>query len=464
EAASQFFAELLTLSDDMPALNFRDWKAIIINQMGRLAVRPKFGAHPRLSIYGQIEARLVQTDVVILGSLNEGTWPSAPATDPWMSRPMRNEMGLPSPEQAVTLAAHDFAQGITAPEVFITRAKKSAGNPTVPSRWLQRLNTVCKSTHLETITNDGDKYVHWARQLNHWDKISVPATRPAPKPPLDARPKRLSVTDIEKLIADPYEIYAKHVLNLRPLEPLEEDLSAKDRGTFIHAVLDHFIKQHPKDLPDDAEDILLSIGQDKLKDIIENPEVWASWWPRFERMATWFIGHEQDWRAQGYNFFAGEEKAITTIENIDIVGRCDRIDRDSNGNIAIIDYKTGGQYSGTNMLRGFTPQLPIEGLMVENGAFKYLPPAEISYLGYWVISGLKKGGETSQTTEDTRTKTEDVMTSARAGFPALLIAFQDPDMPYLSLPFAGKEPRYQNYEHLARVAEWSTNASDQEAA
>ncbi len=461
EAASLFFSEILELMTDMPSLSFKEWTSILIQQMNRIAVRPKFGAHPRLSIYGQIEARLVQADVVILGSLNEGTWPSEPASDPWMSRPMRREMGLPSPEQAITLAAHDFAQGMSAPHVFITRAKKSGGNPTVPSRWLQRLETVCQSAGLEDITQRGEHYRHWAHALNACEETLPPLTRPAPKPPLNTRPDTLYVTDIEKLICDPYAIYAKRILKLKPLEPLEEDLSAKDRGTFIHAVLDRFVTAHPRDLLETAHADLLVMGKDILEDTLDTPEVWASWWPRFERMATWFIAHETDWRAQGYTFVAGEEKASLTIEGVKIVGRCDRIDRDSDGDIALIDYKTGGQYAQTDMLRGFLPQLPVEGLMIEQGAFETRAPADISYLGYWMLSGLKEGGDVSHATQTSKTSVEAIMDSARTGLPALLIAFQDPTMPYLSLPFAGKEPRYQDYAHLARVSEWSTGEEDE---
>lgn len=466
EELAQFFSEILELCADMPALSFKDLKSILINQMGRISVRPLYGIHPRLSIYGQIEARLVQADRVILGSLNEGTWPAAPPNDPWMSRPMRLDMGLPAPERSITLASHDFSQGLSAPEVFITRSKKSGGNPTVPSRWLQRMETVLQSCNLDDISIRGEQYLHWARQLNNWDGPSTPVTRPAPMPPLQARPTRLSVTDIEKLIKDPYEIYAKRILRLRPLNPIEEELGAKERGTFIHEVFDRFIKKHPKTLPHNAYEECIAIGQDVLHDVIENPEVWASWWPRFEKMAEWFIKNEQVWRANGYQFVTGEEKASMVIQNVEIVGRCDRIDKDADGNIAIIDYKTGGTYSGADMLNGFLPQLPVEGLMVQEAAFKNVEPADILYLGYWVTSGLKSGGAIQRVAPSTKknvTDIADVMDEAQKGLPKILTAFADPMMPYISLPFAGKESAYQDYEHLARVAEWSTE-SDEDAA
>ena len=464
EAASSFFSEILELTDDMPPLSFAELKTVLVNQMNQIPVRPRFGTHPRLSIVGQIEARLIQADIVILGSLNEGTWPADPTSDPWMSRPMKVDMGLPTPERAITLAAHDFAQGLSAPEVFITRAKKSGGNPTVPSRWLQRMATVCQSTGLEDISVRGEKYMHWARQLNHWEGNATPISRPAPTPPLSARPDTLYVTDIEKLIKDPYEIYAKRVLKLKPLDPLQEELSAKDRGTFIHDVFDKFVAKYPRTLPANAYEEILNIGKEALADTIDNPEIWASWWPRFETMASWFLANEHTWRDEGFAFLAGEEKATMVMEGIKIVGRCDRIDKDKDNNIAIIDYKTGGQYSGTDMLRGFLPQLPVEGLMVEHNAFESVPASDISYLGYWVISGLKSGGEIKKVTQSTKKNVadiSDVMDEARAGLPKLLNAFASQTMPYTSLPFAGKEPKYQDYAHLARVAEWSTGADEE---
>lgn len=460
EEMAQFFAEILELCTDMPALSFPDLKSILINQMGRIAVRPRYGIHPRLSIYGQIEARLVQADRVILSSINEGTWPTAPVNDPWMSRPMRQDMNLPSPERAVTLASHDFVQGLSAPEVFITRAQKSGGNPTVPSRWLQRMSTVLQSCGLDNLNTRGEQYIHWARQLNHYNGSFTPISRPAPIPPLDARPTTLYVTDIEKLIKDPYEIYAKRILSLKPLNPIEEELGAKERGTFIHEVFDRFVKKHPKTLPHNAYDECIEIGKHVLKDVIENPEVWASWWPRFEKMTEWFVNNEEQWRAQGFQFVTGEEKASMTIEGIEIVGRCDRIDRDENGDTAIIDYKTGGTYSGTDMLNGFLPQLPVEGLMVQENAFESVKPSDIVSLGYWVVSGLKEGGKVTHVTPNTRTEIADVMDEAQKGLPKILQAFTNPTMPYISLPFAGKEPAYQDYDHLARVAEWSTGSSE----
>lgn len=462
EAASSFFTEMLELTQEMPPLSFVDFKTILINQMSQIAVRPRFGTHPRLSIFGQIEARLVQADTVILGSLNEDSWPASPKNDPWMSRPMRTDMGLPSPEQSVTLAAHDFAQGISAPEVFITRAKKAGGTPTVPSRWLQRLDTVAESIKLPDIRANGQKYIMWAKSLNSWDGVPTLIERPAPTPHLHYRPDRISVTDIEKLICDPYHIYAKYVLKLKPLKPLEEDLSNKERGSFIHDVFDQFKKQYPRTLPNNAFDECLRIGKDTLAELIDNPEIWASWWPRFERISQWFISNETAWENNNYRYLAGEEKATLEIENITIVGRCDRIDQHQDGSIAIIDYKTGGQYSATKMKMGYTPQLPVEGLMIEQNAFEKIPANDVSYLGYWVMKGLKTDGEITKATDKTRTKIDDIMQCARDGLPNLISAYQDETMPYLSLPIAGEEPRFQDFAHLARVAEWSNGTDDDE--
>src|ERR1041385_6018589 len=170
---------------------------------------------PRVRILGTSEARLVHVDRVVLGGLVEGVWPPETRTDPWLSRPMRLELGLDLPERRIGLSAHDFAQLLGMPEVFLTRAAKIAGAPTVASRFVQRLAAVAGEAWPRPLAR-GEQYLAWARDLDRAEKV-VSLRRPRPTPPLAARPQRLSVTEIEHWLRDPYTIYAKHILKLRPI-------------------------------------------------------------------------------------------------------------------------------------------------------------------------------------------------------------------------------------------------------
>src|SRR3546814_14486973 len=90
--------------------------------MAGRAVRPRYGLHPRVAILGPLEARLQHAELLVLGGLNEGTWPAAATPGPWLSRPMQAAFGLPLPERGIGLAAHDFYQAFCAPPVYLTRA------------------------------------------------------------------------------------------------------------------------------------------------------------------------------------------------------------------------------------------------------------------------------------------------------------------------------------------------------
>src|SRR5207248_854953 len=150
----------------------------------------------RLRIYGLLEARLQSVDRIVLGGLIEGTWPPEMPCDPWLSRPMRQALGLDLPERRIALSAHDFAQMLGAREVILTRAAKSAGAPTVAARFLQRLAAVTGARWADVCAR-GDKYLAWARKLDAPQGEPVPAKPPEPKPAVAARPTRLSVTEIE---------------------------------------------------------------------------------------------------------------------------------------------------------------------------------------------------------------------------------------------------------------------------
>ena len=464
EAASKFLGDLLRSSDDVPPLSPEHYVSLLGTLLKTVTVRPSYGSHPRLSILGQIEARLYCADKVILGGLNEGTWPDLPAHDPWMSRQMRKQFGLPSPERGICLAAHDFIQAGTAEEVIVTRSKKVDGTPTVPARWLLRLETVLKAVGLEEPKIHALKYRQWARDMDRPSEI-ISILRPAPTPPVEARPRKLSVTRIESLMRDPYQIYAKYVLNLNALDPLDADPGGAERGTFIHAALEMFVREFPKTLPDDAKGQLLNFGQIALTEMRIPHEVEAFWWPRFEKIADLFIKQEREWREKAspnLTEINGRWKFESPGGSFILTGKADRIDKLLDGSYAIIDYKSGFAPEGRDVKAGLSPQLPLEAVILEKDGFEKISGGKVSELIYWKVTGSGQNPVEKKSATPKNTEIEQIIMDAETGLKELTARFDEASTPYLSRPRADAKPRFSDYEHLARTKEWGVTGDDGE--
>jgi ATP-dependent helicase/nuclease subunit B len=464
EMASDLLGELLAASSDVPPLIPTHYASLLRAFLKASTVRPRYGTHPRLSILGQVEARLYCADMVILGSLNEDAWPALPQHDPWMSRPMRKQFGLPSPERILGIAAHDFVQAATAPEVFLTRARKVEGTPTVPARWLLRIETVLKAMDLVWSDTAALRYRQWVRDMDA--PAAVKSTeRPAPRPPVTSRPRALSVTQIEAWVRDPYQIYARKILGLKKLDPIDADPGGAERGTFIHAALEQFINVFPATLPDDAVDFLIDFGRQALLQMRVPQEVEAFWWPRFEKIARIFVQQEREWRLEAKPFLT-EVQGLWTFQTpggpFSLSGKADRIDRFLDGAYAIIDYKSGFTPQNTEVRQGLSPQLPLEALMLEKGAFEKISGGKTRELVYWRVtgSGQKPVERKSVTPRDC--SVEQMTADAEEGLRRLVDVFDDESTPYLSQPRADAKPRFSDYDHLARVREWSVAGEGEE--
>ncbi|MBV8654358.1 MAG: double-strand break repair protein AddB [Alphaproteobacteria bacterium] len=459
EVAARFAGELIEAAADFPALRGADYPALFEALLAGPVVRPSYGRHPRLAIWGLLEARLQQADLVVLGGLNEGTWPGEAASDPWLSRPMRRAFGLPPPERAIGTAAHDFAQALGAPEVVMTRALRVEGAPTVPSRWLLRLETVLRAGGLDKLLQPPLDVLAWQALLDRAERrIDLPP--PAPRPPLSVRPRRLSVTEIETWMRDPYGIYAKHILKLRALDPLDADPGAAERGILIHEALDRFVREHPGVLPQDAEAKLLAIGRAVFGTALTRPSVWAFWWPRFARIARWFVALEAERRgdlAESRGEIKGERRFAGPGGTFLLSCKADRIDRRRAGGLVIIDYKTGIVPKRGDVDLGFSPQLPLEAAIAASGGFAGLAPDKVAALAYWRLIGGEVAGEVRPIAEDEAT-VETMIAEATAGLEALIASFDDPRTPYRAWPRPSHAPRFSDYAHLARVKEWSLAA------
>ncbi|NIA68002.1 double-strand break repair protein AddB [Pelagibius litoralis] len=458
EAAALFAAELQEAAAAAPPLRPRRYPAALEALMAGRAVRPRFGLHPRLAILGPLEARLQHADVLVLGGLNEGTWPAEVEAGPWLSRPMQTAFGLPLPERRIGLAAHDFYQGFCARQVYLTRAQRVEGTPSVAARWLRRIDALCDGLELGVDLHREEAALRgWAAALDEPAEV-VRIAEPAPRPPLAARPRKLSVTRIETWMRDPYALYAREILKLRPLDPLDADPGAAERGTLVHEALEQFLQAYPGRLPADALDSLLEIGAQTFRPISAKPGAFAFWWPRFVRVAGWFVATELERRADVRQSFVETEGHLILDApggEFRLTAKADRIDHLGDGSLVIIDYKTGAPPTAKAVEAGFAPQLPLEAAIALRGGFAALPQVSVSALAFWRLSGGTPAGEVlSAGRTDPRVLAE----AALDGLTELVAAFDDPETPYACKPRPELAPRFNDYDHLSRIAEWSVEA------
>jgi ATP-dependent helicase/nuclease subunit B len=411
----------------------------------------------RVRIFGRLEARLQNIDLAVLGGMVERTWPPQTRSDAWLSRPMRQTLGLDLPERWTGLSAHDFAQALGAPEVILTRAGKVAGAPTLPSRFVQRLAAVAGNTRWNEVCARGQKYLDLARLLDTPARVTR-VLQPTPKPPRAARPVSLSVTEIENWLRDPYTIYAKHVLRLRPLDAVDTPPGARDRGNVIHDAIAEFTKKCADGLPADVAGELIAIGRKHFAALEAYPEARAFWWPRFERAARWLAAFETHRRSR-INALHGEIGGKLDIplgsRSFRLTARADRIERLTDGSYAILDYKTGTPPTVTQVRIGFAPQLTLEAAMLRGGSFENIPAGgSVSELAYVALKGGEPAGERRVL------QFEDGLPDAQADYALrrlkeMVHRFENEAEPYRSLVHPMWKGRYGDYDHLARVREWS---------
>jgi ATP-dependent helicase/nuclease subunit B len=458
--------------DDLPGepersglmVQLGDYPEVFQTAFGDRIVRRPEAAGAHLRIYGQLEARLTESDRVILGGLVEGVWPPAPRNDPWLSRPMRHELGLDLPERRIGLSAHDFAQLLGADEVILSHAAKVGGAPSVASRFLHRLEAVAGETRWDAAKAAGEKYIHFANELDRPEKVE-PIPQPMPKPPRQARPLKLSVTAIEDWLRDPYTIYAKHILKLEPLDPVDMPLSAADRGSAIHDALGDFTQVHRTTLPDDPAGVLRGIGKKHFAPLMDRPEARALWWPRFLRIASWFAGWEAERRLNVRNIDAEVRGQISIpLDNgrtFYLSARADRIEHRTDRTYAILDYKTGAPPTGKQVRMGLSPQLTLEAAILREGGFEGIAAgASVSELLYVRLSGNNPPGkstllELKVNKGDQPQFPDEAADEARRKLEALIRAFENEDQAYTSLNLSMWTNRYGAYDDLARIKEWS---------
>ena len=460
EAAAELIQSLYREGADIAIAPARQYGEAFRALADMRAVRPLYNLHPRLAILGPLEARLLDFDLVILAGLNEGQWPAESATDPWLSRPMREALGLEAPERRTGLAAHDFASLAASRSVIFTRAQKDNGAPTVASRWLLRIKQLAKGLGRESALDSRNDLLEWARAID--DAPRQPRVpRPSPRPPVAARPRALSITEIETWLRDPYAIYAKHVLRLKPLDGIDLEPGPRERGIAVHAALERFLRTFPDTLPADALAHLLQFGAEAFADAGATDAILALWRPRFARAAAWFLRYETGRRRQ----IAGslvEVKGTLEIaagETFTLRGRADRIDIFADGAASIIDYKTGRAPSHKQINALHAPQLPLEAAMLLQGAFAEHHARSVRELIHVRLTGGEPAGE--DCVADVK-NVDALAAKALQQLTAHVQRFDDEAVGYLSRAMPERTTDKGDYDHLARVREWSVEAGSEE--
>jgi ATP-dependent helicase/nuclease subunit B len=461
EAMSRLLAGLIHDSSGLPPASADRFADLLDALMAAETVRAGGATHPRLRILGAIEARLVRADRLIVAGLEEGVWPKGAPLDPFLSRPMRRKLDLPPPERRIGLAAHDFAQAACAPEVVLLHAERREGAPAVKSRWLWRLETLAKGAGVDIPGRR--EILAWARALDAPDPYA-PARRPAPTPPVEHRPREMFVTRVETLTRDPYAVWARDILKLYPLDRPDEAVEARARGTAIHKAFEIFSTAHPGALPGDAAEHFERLYLDALVEAGMPGEALVREGALAREAAAWVIELERE-RRDGRAIHIEQEGKLT-IEApagpFTLKARADRIEVTADGFGHVLDYKTGKAPSKKEVATGFSPQLTLTAAILAGGGFAGLGRPAPGDLTYLEVTGRKPAGKV-EIRAAAGPDSQDAAAQALAGLGELVARFDNPAQPYLSrVAPQFVKARISDYDHLARVFEWSTSGEEGE--
>ncbi len=464
ERAAQLLEQIIVYGDYLPDVDAKGFLRLMRQLMTGIVVRPRGGTHPRLSILGPLEARMLSADVIVLGGLNEGLWPATPTPGPFLSRGMRREMKLSLPERRYGLAAHDFFELSANPTVYLTRSKRSESGPTIASRWVWRLQTLLQGA----VGEDGfkqrlgtaDHYVNWAQKLDYVSADAVVAAKePKPTPNKVDRwntdkGRSLSITEVKTLIRDPYSIYGKHVLGLRRLQDLGQELGPSEFGSAIHLGIEKFLIEHKSPLSEAHDLILVEALNDAFELYGYSPEVIAKERARFENIASALRLELNAREADSYKIVGLEVWGQANIpdRNFTIRGKMDFVEQGIEG-YGFVDFKTGSPAGDKEVAAGFDPQLPLAAYILREGGLKGHKAANTARLGYLRVKGsnddfkytligkLKSVDELTDDSIETLTK--------------LIDRFDDPNTPYESQVRSQYTNSWSDFDDLARRDEWA---------
>jgi ATP-dependent helicase/nuclease subunit B len=459
EALDALFDELMQNAPDRMTFDVESYGLFFAAVAREIILRDAKQAHPRLQILGLLEARVIDADVMLLGGLDETVWPPQARTDAFLNRPMRAALGLTPPERKLGQTAHDFTQAMGKGKAILSRARKRDGAPMVASRFLQRMAALGDAAW-QACRERGNYYLRLARAIDQTAPVAPSSERPLPRPPVELRPKRLSVTQIETLRRDPYAIYAEKILRLKELDPLGGALGAGEFGSAIHAALERFVDGHPVGpLPPDAREKLRALLREELAAQLQDADFAVLKWPRLEKTIDFYLGFEAR-RHDKIKAIKTELRGKLDIPLGDgsiftLTARADRVELNSDGTVTLVDYKTGTPPGLKEIEVGFAPQLTLEAAMAARGAFKLGWNFESVEALYLKLGGARGGEERPLDFSKAKGDFMDIAEDHFYGLVELLDQFRDPATAYPPRPFPKFAKRYSAYDHLARVKEWS---------
>ncbi|MBH5322810.1 PD-(D/E)XK nuclease family protein [Aurantiacibacter sediminis] len=453
-ALSSFIEELRLNAREVPVqLDATDLPSALRDAMDRVAVRPPYGGHPRVAIYGLLEARMTRADLVICAGLNEGTWPPTPSTDPLLAPAVLRALGVPGADFRIGLAAHDLAGALGAPEVVLSRAARDTSGPAIPSRFLLRVRALLGEDMAKAATDNELRALAGAID----DPPPVPPhPQPQPRPSSAQREQVISVTALDRLRSDPYEFYAKRILALPELEKLDAVPGPAWQGSLAHAILEDW---HA------GKGSLGELADQHLSELSAHPLLRALWQPRLMRALEWI---EAELKGEpGRTPLKWEAKGKISVKGITIHGVADRIDRMPDGSLAVVDYKTGKPPSGTQVENGYALQLGTLGLILRDGDIGGVS-GEASCFEYWSfgknadsdtgfgykVTPLKVGNKRSGMEPD------EFLPKTQAMLNEALDEWILGDEPFTARPNPDA-PVYNTYDQLMRLAEWQGREEDE---
>ena len=464
ERAAQLLEHIIVYGDNLPQVDATGFLRLMRQLMTGIVVRPRGGTHPRLSILGPLEARMLDADIIILGGLNEGIWPATPSPGPFLSRGMRRDMKLSLPERRYGLAAHDFFELASNPKVYLTRSKRSNSGPTIASRWVWRLKTLLQGAvgeeGVKTRLGTADHYLTLAQKIDFVSaKQVVPATAPKPMPPKDKRwttdkGRSLSITEVKTFIRDPYSIYGKHVLGLKRLKDLDHQNGASEFGSAIHLSIENFLKDAKAPFAKSDDAALIEAFYAAFRLYKYNPEVIAKEHARFKAIAEGLRAEMNARHADGYEQKGLEVWGEATIPDRDFTvrGKMDYVERGIDG-YGFVDFKTGSPASDGEVAAGFDPQLPLAAFILREGGLKNHKAAGTARLGYMRVKG--SNGDFKYTPIGKKKSVEELLDESVETLTKLIDRFDDPLTPYESQVRAQYTNSWSDFDELARRSEWA---------
>lgn len=461
--ASNLLQRLADLGPYLGEMSPGSFADLVDAEASNLQVQTGDPEHPRLSIWGPLEARLQSADRLILAGLNEDVWPEKPPADAFLPRRFRAPLGLNDPEERMGLSAHDFAQLAAAPHVVMLYAGRRDDSPAVASRWVWRLRTLAEGAFgdrtPELLQGETGQLMDLVNALQKRNMNALPADFAEPKPKKRAPqdwPRRLSVTRVDRLQRDPYSIWAESVLGLKQVDVLGAQLASNLRGTAIHAALDAFENEG---VAKTAES-LLDLIRIELSRTGEPEAAWAGRLAIWQDVVAWYLG----WR-DGRDIAGTFEREVRGEIAIEVSGRpfelsatADRIERTSTGGLVIIDFKTGLPPSDKAIEAGYDQQMPLQAVIAAQGGFRNVRPAPVDALEYVAIRGRPEARRIAEGKSSQKTLKE-LISAAADGYVRLVAAYRDPEAVFASAPRVQFVKYDYGYNLLARRAEWNRDTA-----